>query len=169
MNVLIDVPITSLFTPSAADLDNENERRYLVARDSNVLAIMVIRAAANLACYDEIERFTGKIFDCNSGEHHNAEIGWCQPRNEGIAHSKLTLRTLILDSSEYDKTLSEWLAEAYRRQEQERTIALTGVEAHLLLPRDLIALLRRVSILRGETLNALVNEVLIDFARDNQI
>lgn len=169
MNVLIDVPITSLFAPSAADLDNENERRYLVAQDSDVLAIMVIRAAANLACYEELERFTGKVFDCNSGEHHNGEIGWCQPRNEGIVHSKLTLRTLILDNSAYDKKLSEWVAEAYRRRDKERAIALTGVEAHLLLPRDLIANLRRVSILRGETLNALINEVLLDFAQNNQV
>lgn len=86
-----------------------------------------------------------------------------------ILNDEQIISKVRFHDSGYDKKLSEWVAEAYRRQEKERTIALTGVEAHLLLPRDLIANLRRVSILRGETLNALINEVLLDFAQNNQV
>ncbi len=166
MNILIDTPITRLFEPSAADLDNSTSRRYLVATDPQKLAITVIQEELANEVDGELERLTGKTIDYSAGHHHYNRIGYCLPENEGLLHSKLSMRKIVTDP--HDITLSLWLQCAIDREESAHRSEMSGEQIVIYVPPQLATRLRQIALVAGKSLNALINDELIGFAQDNQ-
>ena len=166
MNVLIDTPITRLFEPSAADLDNSTSRRYLVATDPQKLAIVVIHEAVAEMIDGELERLTAITVDCSIGDHSHNWIGYCLPENEGLLHSKLSMRKLTMD--QHDITLSAWLDSAIDRDESAHRREMSGEAITIYIPPQLATRLRQIALVAGKSLNVLINDELISFAQNNQ-
>lgn len=166
MNILIDTPITKIFEPSAADLDNSTSRRYLAAKDADILAIIVVHEAVAAAIDGELERLTGLTIDCSLGDHNHNWMGYCQPENEGLLHSKLSMRKVVSDP--HDITLSEWLKSAFDRDDSAFRREMSGESVTIYLPPQLATRLRQIALVAGKSLNTLINDELIAFAQDNQ-
>lgn len=166
MKILIDERITKRFSPAAADLDNSTDRRYLVASDASRLAIVVVHEEVAEAIDHDVEAMTGLTVDCSSGTHDHDRIGYCKPENEGLLHSKLTMRHIVAEP--HDMTLTEWFNQSIERDEAAHRRPMTGERVTFILPHQLIVALRQISVRHELSLNALANEVLIEFAQRNQ-
>ncbi|TXH50128.1 MAG: hypothetical protein E6Q97_21005 [Desulfurellales bacterium] len=166
MKILIDERITKRFSPAAADLDNSTDRRYLVASDASRLAVIVVREEVAEAIDHDVEAMTGLTVDCSSGTHDHGTLGYCQPENEGLLHSKLTMRYIVAEP--HDMTLAEWYAQAIERDEAAHRRYTTGEQMALTLPPQLVTALRQIAAREKLNLNTLANDVLLNFAQRNQ-
>lgn len=166
MKILINERITKRFKTAAADLDNSTDRRYLVASDASRLAIVVVHEDVAEATAHDLEAMTGLTVDCSSGTHDHDRIGYCKPENEGLLHSKLTMRHIVAEP--HDMTLTEWFNQSIERDEAAHRRYTTGEQMALTLPPQLVTALRQIALRERSNLNTLVNEVLIEFAQRNQ-
>lgn len=166
MKILIDERITKRFSPAAADLDNSTDRRYLVASDASRLAVIVVHEDVAEATEHDLESMTGLTVDCSSGTHDHGTIGYCQPENEGLLHSKLTMRHIVAEP--HDMTLTQWFDQAIERDPTAHRRRMAGERVTLELPDALHTALRRIAQRTGQPVNVLVNDVLLEFAQRNQ-
>lgn len=175
MRILIDVPILLHFQQVPAELNQTDKDRHLAAIDKEILARMLILGGLSESLDYDLERLTGRVLDAriqSSFDMVTGQIlGYCHPFNEGWEHSLLVLTTkrVVVDPDRlpYDLKLSDFLASAMRRNREVVKVQMAGEKMTFELAPDISTALQAIAVKHKVNLNALVNHILFEYAKDN--